>query len=235
MAPTTPSGNKGIGSMFEIFIRYLSKTAPGLLFLHLVWLIIVSAVLSTSYIFAFHFTSLLNIYQEAHNIRNFSANLMVSASQDRDINNALHTLLDQTHSNRAYISRYHNGLAAVNGVPFFFQTLTHEVITPGTPRVMQFEQHVPASINIAMNNQFMQNRCAIVVNSDSDRDSQNYWYYQIRNAKHLIRCPIYMANGDLFGFIGIDYVSNTTNINMEQMRDRVKEMSSTISSIFARR
>jgi hypothetical protein len=220
-------------SMIEIFLTYLAGTPIGKLFLHLLWIVVASCALSSSYILAFHFTSLVAIYEEAHNIRNFSNNLRITARQDQEINTILTGLLEKAHSTRAYVFRYHNGLAAVNGVPFFFQTNTHEVISPGTSRVIQFEQHIPASINIAMNNQFMANRCAMVSSANEDRDSQNYWYFQNRSAKSLVRCPIFMGNGDLFGFVGIDFSESIDSDRLAQLANEVKTASTAVGLLFA--
>jgi hypothetical protein len=222
-------------SVLEIFFDYLSRTPPRLLFIHLLWLIIASCALSSSYILAFHFTSVLSIYREAHNISNFNDNLRVSAKRDQEINTALQALLETTHSTRAYVFRYHNGLAAVNGVPFFFHTVTNEVISPGTPRVIQFERNIPSGINMAMNSQFMQNRCAVINNADADRESQNYWYYQSRGARSMIRCPIFMQNGDLFGFVGVDYSSDHPSGDIAVMVQTVTDASIAIAGIFANR
>ena len=222
-------------AIVDSFFGYLTRTSPLLLFVHLVWMIVASAVLSASYIVAFHFTSVVNIYQEAHNVRNFSTNLQVSARKDGEITQALSTLLETTNANRAYVFRYHNGLAAVSGVPFFFQTMTHERISPGTPRVMQFEQRIPASMNMAVNNRFSQNMCAVVEHADDDRDSQNYWYFQSRGARSLIRCPIFMPNGDLFGFVGIDFIADLNGPPLVTAESRVRETAASMSAIFSAR
>ena len=231
----TPQGSTGKLAILDSFLGYLSRTSPLLLFIHLIWIAMASAVLSSSYIVAFHFTSLVNIYQEAHNVRNFSANLQVSSRKDGEISTILSSLLESTGSNRAYVFRYHNGLAAVNGVPFFFQTMTHEVISPGTPRVMQFEQRIPASMNMAVNNKFSQNMCAIVEHADDDRDSQNYWYFQSRGARSLIRCPIFMPNGDLFGFVGIDFIADLNGPPLASASSRVREAAGSMANIFSSR
>jgi hypothetical protein len=193
----------------------------------------VCVILSVTYIGAFHTTDLINFYQEAHNIKNFNTNLILSAKQDRGINEILEELVTTTRANRAYIFRYHNGLAAVSGVPFFFQTNTHEVIAPGTARVLQFEQHIPASINLAISNQFLANKCAVVAQADSDKDSQNYYFYQVRAAKSLIRCPIFMNNGDLFGFVGIDYLAKQDEKTLETALAQVRVQSNTLAGVFA--
>jgi hypothetical protein len=229
-ADNTAGAKKGVA---EIIINYLATTSPKYLFIHLIWMVIASCALSSSYIFAFHFTSLLAIYQEAHNIRNFNPNLRASSKQDAGINEALRKLLETVGGNRAYVFRYHNGLAAVNGVPFFFQTNTHEVISPGTSRVMPFEQHIPASMNLAINNQFVQNRCVVVPRTDVDRDSQHYWFFQNRAAKSLVRCPIFMGNGDLFGFVGIDFINEVDHQLLPSIEETTRSAASSIATIFA--
>jgi hypothetical protein len=220
-------------NIIQILFGYLSTTAPVRMFLHLIWITCVCMILSCAYVISFHFTSLLHIYQEAHNIKNFNTNLVASTRQDMQVNDALTSLLGVTDANRAYVFRYHNGLAAVSGVPFFFQTNTHEVIKPGTSRVVMFEQHIPASINMAVSNQLMQNRCAFIQKADEDKDSQNYWYFQNRGAKSVIRCPIFMSNGDVFGFVGIDYADRQDSKRFEYLSEHLKTTANTIAQIFA--
>jgi len=229
-APNTPSIKANLP---ELLFNYLASTKPVMLFLHLIWLTILCVILSMTYVLAFHFTSLVSVYQEAHNVQNFNNNLMFSAKQDAEINNILTDLMNGSKANRAYVFRYHNGLAAISGVPFFFQSNTHEVISPGTPRVVQFEQHIPASINLAISNQFMKNQCAVVAKADEDKDSQNYWFFQNRGAKSLIRCPIFMNNGDLFGFVGADYVERTDVHDLDASATKVKLAAASLSSVFA--
>jgi len=229
--PTTLDIDKK--TIAEILVRYLSSTTPVMLFIHLLWLMVICAVLSTTYVVSFHFTSLLSVYQDAHNIQNFNNNLLSSKKQDGNVNSILEELLESSKANRAYVFRYHNGLAAVSGVPFFFQSNTHEVISPGTPRVIQFEQHIPASINIAISNQFMQDKCAIIPKADDDKDSQNYWFYQNRGARSLVRCPIFMSNGDLFGFVGIDYLDRIDPARLTLQSERLRSAASSIASVFA--
>lgn len=217
----------------QMLFGYLAATSPLRMFLHLIWVTFICAVLGLTYIITFHFTSLVNLYEEAHNVRNFSTNLVMSAKQDTQINDALNSLIERTDSNRAYVFRYHNGLAAVSGVPFFFQTNTHEVIKPGISRVLMFEQHIPASINLAVSNALMANRCVVISKSDEDKDSQNYWYYQNRGAKSLIRCPIFTANGDVFGFIGVDYTSRRDQKFLDSAAEIVKTAAQNVATIFA--
>lgn len=219
-------------SLPETILFYFTNTKPIVQLFHLFWLVVASCALSASYVLAFHFTSVVNIYREAHSITSFGQDVMVSARNDQRIETKLKEILDSTRANRAYIYRFHNGLAAVNGVPFFFHTMTHEVISPGTPRTMQFEQRIPASINLAMSNQFVRNRCAVIDNTERDPDSQNYWYFQQRGARSMVRCPIFMQNGDLFGFIGVDYLNDLDRSTLESVAARLREQSIEMGSIF---
>lgn len=220
-------------SLAEVVVGYLNNTRPLIMLFHLVWLVVASCALSASYVIAFHFTSVISIYREAHSIATFGQDLMLSARQDQAVESRLKEVLEMSQGNRAYLYRYHNGLAAVNGVPFFFHTMTHEVISPGTTRAMQFEQRLPASINMALSNQFMRNRCSIIESTDKDVDSQNYWYFQQRSARSLVRCPIFMPNGDLFGFIGVDYLNEMDQARLESVATRMREHASAVAAVFS--
>lgn len=201
-----------------------------MLLVHILYIAVISAIFSTAYVISFHFTSLVSVYEEAHSIQNFSMNLKTSVENDNAIYNNLTRILTDTNGIRAYVYRYHNGLAAISGVPFFFQTMTHEVISPGTPRIMNFEQRIPASIHIAINNQFVNGKCAAIKDTDHDKENQDYYFWMSRGAKHLIRCPIFMNNGDLFGFVGVDYNSEIGDTLSAEKQ--VKETAGLISKLF---
>ena len=220
-------------SMLEIFVRYLNRTKPLTMIFHLFWILCVCSVLSFCYITAFHFTSLVHIYEEAHNIREFNHGLKMSAKNDVIINNILNKMLNDMHANRAYLFRYHNGLAAVGGVPFFFQTNTHETISPGTPRLMQFYQRIPASLTPIMDQKFSQNECVVVNHMDKSDDIQIVYFFQARQTKAMVRCPIYMENGDLIGFVGVDFSQDQDLEKLETDKSVVFKSAVDISKLFA--
>jgi len=215
----------------QVAVDYLSNTRPIMLVVHLFYIAAITAVFSTAYVVAFHFTSLISVYEEAHSITSFSMNLKTSVENDNSIYRNLNRLLTDSNGMRAYVYRYHNGLAAISGVPFFFQTMTHEVISPGTSRIMSFEQRIPASIHMAINNQFVNDKCAIIKNTDKDKENQDYYFWMSRNAKHLIRCPIYMSNGDLFGFVGVDYSTDIADTTVAERN--IKDTAREIGKLFA--
>lgn len=206
---------KPVKTMLEIFVDYLKTTQPGILMLHLFYIMMICVSLSFSYILAFHWGTVVQIYTDAHDVKGFSNNLKVSVENDSKIGDLLRITLEKTGGIRAYVYRYHNGLAAISSVPFFFQTNTHEIIAPGGSRLLPYEQRIPASFNIFINAQFIKNTCAIITDADLDKNSQNYYFWTTRGAKSFIRCPIYLDNGDLFGFVGVDYATNGTQLKKD--------------------
>jgi len=217
-------------NILKAFLAYLKNTSVIRMFAHLFFIITLCLVLSFSYVVAFHFTNLVEIYTEAHNIRNFGNKLQGNMQVEADLDGTLQKLMLETQGNRAYVYRYHNGLAAVNGVPFFFQTMTHETIRPGTNRIMAVEQRLPASMSPSINAQFLQNRCLVATGLDNVNHSLNYMFvnYGIRS---MIRCPIFLSKGDLFGFIGVDYYSLPSNT--DNLRQQVADTSREIARIFS--
>lgn len=230
MAHDTDDGKMKL-SMLQILIEYLTKTSPLSLLVHMIYIIFMCTTLSLSYILAFHWTSVIEIYREAHDIKDFSDNFKLSTEADNQINVRLQSLLDENDGMRVYVYRYHNGLAAISGVPFFFQSNTHEVISPGTSRLMPFDQRIPASIHIAMNNEFVKDECVLIKDTTVDKNSQNYYFYTSRNASALARCPIFTPNGDLFGFVGIDWNHPFTG-NANDITDKLHKLAEDIGKIF---
>lgn len=227
--PNHPPAQKK-SSIVESFLNYLTNTKPYLLMFHLFWILISSSALSATYIVSFHFTSLLSLYQEAHDITHFNKNLIISATKDIAIIDHLNKLLATSESNRAYMFRYHNGLAAISGVPFFFQTNTHEVIKPGTSRVLAFHQRIPVSVSMHVINDFVSNKCSVISNIDEMPNSQDYWFFQARGARNVIRCPVFSKTEDLLGFVGIDY---TDTMPIDKLETRIKMVNDTAVEITA--
>jgi len=215
-------------NILKALLAYLKNTSVARLFAHLFFIITLCLVLSFSYVVAFHFTNLVEIYTEAHSIRNFGNKLQGNMQVEADLESNLQKLLLETHGNRAYVYRYHNGLAAVNGVPFFFQTMTHETIRPGTNRIMAVEQRLPASISPSINMQFLQNRCLVAQGLDNVNHTLHYMYVN-HGIRAMIRCPIFLSKGDLFGFVGVDFTSLPNN---DGLRQQVSDASREIARIF---
>lgn len=192
-------------------------------------------MLSISYIMTFHFTPVLELWQKSHSMRNFGHELSTSIAIDQSINQQLQNLMDVSQSHRAYLYRYHNGIASVHGVPFIFHSNTHEVIRAGVSRLIIFNQRLPSGINTHMNMEFSRRKCEVLHDIDRNMDGSNYWYFQTRNAVSMIRCAVYTSEGDLLGFIGIDYTERVAaNLVKENEKD-VLAAANTISRILERK
>lgn len=204
--PSGPDyGSNPNPSMLQLFLEYLRGTSTFHLLVHLIYISMICAFLSFSYIAAFHWSSIVEIYESANSHQHFDENLKLNVITDNKILAALQKVMEDTGGMRAYVYRYHNGLPAISGIPFFFETNTHEVIAPGAARLMLFEQRVPTSIHTGQNVMFSQNKCLLVPNTKSDTVSQDYYFFERRNAIAVLRCPIFLSNGDLFGFVGLDW------------------------------
>ena len=227
---TNNSRNTANPSMFQLFLDYLDKTSIFHLIIHTIYVGLICVFLSLSYVTAFHWNSIIQLYEEANDHKQFSNNLKLSALADSKINEYLQKVLEDTNSMRVYVYRYHNGLPSISGVPFFFQTNTNEVINPGASRLINFEQRIPASIHVGMNNAFVVNKCLLISDTRLNQNSQDYYFFESRNAIAVLRCPIYMENGDLFGFVGIDW--NHVQNPDTKISDELENVSKDISKIY---
>lgn len=212
-------------------LEYLRITKLKRLLAQMLVLGMLGIILSVCYVVAFHFTSLLSIYTEAHDIRNFGNNLHGNMKADSKMEELLTTTMKTTQANRAYVYRYHNGLASINSVPFYFQSMMLEVISPGTPRVILYEQRLPSGMTPAISAAFVNNKCFTAQGLERP-DHSLHFMFQTHGAHAVIRCPVYMPNGDLFGFVGVEFNSSTDSVLANQ-RQIVENTSSTIAAMYA--
>jgi len=192
-------------TLVELVLQYLSTVSVARQLFHLFFVFVVALIFTVSWVIIKDYSALVQVWADAHEISTFSNRLKINVANDSEIAKDLERIMQETNGARAYIYRFHNGLAAVNNVPFFFQSMTHESISPGTQRVMPFEQRIPVGIGMKMNMAFLRNDCIVMKDTDKDTSDSNYYYWTSRGARHFVRCPIYMGNGDLFGFVGVDY------------------------------
>lgn len=168
-------------------------------------------------------------------MQHFTHELNTSIHVDTRITEELQKVLTATLADRTYVFRYHNGIPAVGGIPFIFHTNTHEVIRPGVNRVISLMQRIPSSINVHMNQEFARGKCITLTDIDKDITGHDYWYYQARGAKHMIRCPIYSRQGDLIGFVGIDYVNDGRSSELSGHEVTLKQSALNLGQILQQR
>lgn len=222
-------------SIIELLLRYFKTVHPVKMLWHLVWITLILCVMSITYIVTFHFEPVLDLWQRSRSMQHFTHELQTSIAVDTRIMEELQTVLSHTQADRSYVFRYHNGIPAVGGIPFIFHTNTHEVIRPGVNRVISLMQRIPSSINVHMNQEFARGRCITLTDIDRDPTGHDYWYFQARGARHMIRCPIYSTQGDLIGFVGADYVNEQQLLNMTVQEVNVKQSAQNIGQILQRR
>lgn len=218
-------------SMLQLLLDYLKNTSTLRLMFHMIYIGVVCMFLSCSYVVAFHWDSVVSIYTTSQTGSIGADSLRMSPDVDNDVNYKLQQLLTDQGGMRVYVYRYHDKLNSISGVPFFFQSNTHELIAPGAARLMSFEQRIPASIHIAMNNDFVKNQCVFIEDTTTDKNSQNYYFYTSRGAMSMARCPIFLNNGDLFGFVGIDW--NHTMSEDKHSVDTLHNIAQDMGKIFS--
>lgn len=222
-------------TILETLIKYFRSTHPLRMVFHLVWLTTVLCVISLTYIMTFHFQPAIEVWQHSKNMQNFAAELRTSVAVDADATDELSMLLKKTQANRSYVFRFHNGIPASTNVPFIFNTNTHEVISPGTSRVIHISQRLPSSLNFGMNVKFIHNECVTLNHINVDPNHYNYWYYQTRNATAMMRCPFFSHGGDLIGYVGVDYVNDEKqDMYLDAHMDDVKSSADRLGKIFDR-
>jgi hypothetical protein len=201
-------------SMLQILVDYLKTTHPVSLVVHMIYIAVVCAILSTSYIVAFHWTDVVQMHNSYVSEQDINENFALDLDTNTQVNYKLQSLLTKVDGMRVYVYRYHGRLDTISGVPFFYQSNIFEMISPGATRLMDYEQRIPAGIHMAMNNEFVKDRCVLIKDTTTDTDSQNYYFYTSRAAVAMERCPIFLDNGDLFGFVGIDWDSSLGSSNI---------------------
>lgn len=194
-------------SMLQILVDYLKTTPPLSLLVHMIYIAFVCMTLSASYVMAFHWNDVVQMYSSYIDNQQSEDDLTLDLDTNTQVNYKLQGLLTEVDGMRVYVYRYHGKLDTITGVPFFYQSNVFEIISPGATRLMNYEQRIPAGIHMAMNNEFVKDRCVLIKDTTTDVNSQNYYFYTSRNAVSMERCPIFLDNGDLFGFVGIDWNS----------------------------
>lgn len=222
-------------TIIELLLRYFKSVHPLRMLWHLVWIMMVLCMLSITYIVTFHFQPVVDLWQRSRSMQHFTHELTTSIHVDTRITEELQRALTHMRADRTYVFRYHNGIPAVGGIPFIFHTNTHEVIRPGVNRVISLMQRIPSSINVHMNQEFAKGKCILLTDIDTDATGHDYWYYQARGARHMIRCPIYSRHGDLIGFVGADYVQEGAVPNLLAHESHIKLGAQNIGQILQQR
>jgi len=91
---------------------------------------------------------------------------------------------------------------------------------------------LPSSLIQHQNIEFMEHKCVVLNNINADPNSANYWLFETRNAMAIIRCPFYTSNGDLVGFVGVDYTQATSSHDLTKSKEDVVKTAINLGFIF---
>lgn len=221
-----------ISSILSILLKYVKSASIGRMFAHLVWLSCLLLVCSLTYILTFHFQPVMEAWQKSQSINHFKSELSSSIALDTKINQELLLLLEDTQSDRSYVFRFHNGIPSVSGVPFIFHTNTHEIIRAGVTRVILFGQRIPSSLNSQSNQEFTQRQCVTFIHLDDNQNSIHYWYFETRQARSMLRCPIFTRDGDIVGFVGLDWLQDANQQTLKDGERKIKASAAKLGQIF---
>jgi hypothetical protein len=143
----------------SLFLLYFRNTAIIKIFFHFLFVILTCVTISISYVAIFHWDDLFEMYNESRHTRMFGQNLKTNIVLSDKMQNILENLLIKSPgSTRSYIFRYHNGITAVNDIPFFFQSNIQEAVSPGISQLITIHQRIPVIISNIINIEFIKNK-----------------------------------------------------------------------------
>jgi hypothetical protein len=63
---------------------------------------------------------------------------------------------------------------------------------------------------------------------DDNQNSINHWYFETRQARSMLRCPIFTRDGDIVGFVGLDWLQDA---HVESLRDTERKIKSSAAAL----
>lgn len=216
-------------AMINIGLAYLRRTKPHVLLLHMICFIIANIVVTFSYVMIFHFPSIVSLCAGPSE----PSGISLSARQQIEVDSALGNFLRETGANRVSLHRYHAPTEAPQGIPFVSQTMTNEVITSGNNRILPLQRSIPIFTTPLLNARLAENNCMVASLSREVPNSRVHWYFVTFNGQSIIRCPIYQPNGNILGFISVDWINEVANL--DSWESITKAEAARLSLILSRR
>ena len=135
----------------------------------------------------------------------------------------------------AYV--FHNGMHSSHGLPFYKYTCLSEVIRRdrGITQVINEQKALPLTMiddNIAI----MLNREGWFVICDADRESDKYPLVIGQMGRNLLKSAIgvsiYSVDGDILGFVMVEFKKSKTKEELEGIVCRVKDRCDSLTTVF---
>jgi hypothetical protein len=193
---------------FSSFILTIKQNPYASFFAVLIILLLMGSTIISYYAFV-KIKNLEQIEENGHvSQEELQADLEKTVRNHDLVSEQLNNLLIETSADRAFVTRFHNSYTDVAGKHFYYFSITNEVTSPGTSRViddMQY-QHI-SKINSCMK-QFILGECNYFNVVDMADESKREGF-EDRGIKAVANCPVYDIDKlYLQGFVGVHYVKN---------------------------
>lgn len=130
------------------------------------------------------------------------------AQAEKQINDIVKIILNETNASRVCIVKYHNGNKDMNGVSFLKMSMTNEAINIGVaPLMPDFQGHFRSLLAYWCHEIDTKGYCIISNTEDLiDVDITLYEYLKTRNIESKYGIALRNINGDVIGFLCIEYL-----------------------------
>jgi hypothetical protein len=150
--------------------------------------------------------------------------VLVTSTNDKQINEVLDHLRVETDGSRARVYQYHNGQKSIGDVHFLYASATHEVVAPGVSTEIKNLQRMPSSLFAEGIADHLQKKTRCVSTNEVDSAARQI----LKNQAITYVCSAGIFKGsELTGMVVVNFVGYTVP---ENDRDRIKS-ELTIASI----
>ena len=139
--------------------------------------------------------------------------VIFSLENDVLIDRALKDLMVDAEADRAYIFRFHNGVTYYNGTHKSKMSNDYEIVREGISSQANYLQDIPTSLYSKLIKEVIALEF-FYTDIDTMDDLRSRQVLKQQGIKAIAIAPYY-RNGKLFAMIGLDYVNNQNNVQIE--------------------
>jgi hypothetical protein len=154
---------------------------------------------------------LTTILQQKKSPSQFNQQLLLQTEMSMRIETFLCELAETLNADRAWVTQFHNGGQLISGIPFLYQTRTHEICRNGVLRQLHNYQHMSVSYTSWRCNKIAKHETIII--DDIENFSENeQLQLKSEGIQAAITLGIYDTQGNPLGYIGVDFVLDKPEI-----------------------
>lgn len=151
---------------------------------------------------------------------------------DKGINEVLGLVMNETGTDRASLSRFHNTVQDVQGRHFVYESRSNEAVQPGVSLVAHLRQNSLLSMINIWAQSFVKNECVYM--TDLAMTDQFFEFYRQTGTKSDIKCPVHNTTGVLVGYIDVEYTTKVSPIkDMHDRETSVRDAAAKIGAILS--